>query len=138
MADHDESTDYEVGYGRPPKHTRFQPGQSGNPKGRPSGVQNIATDILEEMRETVVVTEGGRTSQLSKQKAMVKSLLAKALKGDVRAIIVLLNKLEAIEHATRGRMDPDEFSRKDQDILNDFRRQLLEELQTKPPRRGGA
>ena len=26
---------YEVGYGKPPKATRFKKGQSGNPKGRP-------------------------------------------------------------------------------------------------------
>ena len=137
MADNDESNDYAVGYRRPPKHTQFQPGQSGNPKGRPSGVQNVATDILEEMREQIIVTEGGRTRRMSKQKAMVKSLLAKALKGDVRAVIVLLKKLDDIEHAGGGRTDPDDMSRNDQDILDNFRRQLLEELKTTPPRREG-
>jgi hypothetical protein len=137
VTDRDNDADDGIGYGRPPKHTRFRPGQSGNPKGRPSGVHNIATDILEEMREQIIVTEGGRTRRMSKQKAMVKSLLAKALKGDVRAVIVLLKKLDDIEHAARGRTDPDELSRNDQDILNDFRRQLLEELQIKPARRNG-
>ena len=32
---------HEVGYGKPPKHTRFKPGQSGNSKGRPKGVRNF-------------------------------------------------------------------------------------------------
>jgi hypothetical protein len=31
------SREFEVGYGRPPLHTRFKPGQSGNPKGRVKG-----------------------------------------------------------------------------------------------------
>ena len=34
-ADQSAEGDYEVGYGKPPKHSRFKPGQSGNPKGRP-------------------------------------------------------------------------------------------------------
>ena len=33
---------YEVGYGRPPQHTQFRPGQSGNPAGRRKGVRNLA------------------------------------------------------------------------------------------------
>ena len=36
--------DYEVGKGKPPKHTRFEDGVSGNPHGRPPGVRNVATD----------------------------------------------------------------------------------------------
>lgn len=37
-----------VGYGRPPAHTRFKPGQSGNPKGRPSGKKAMtAADLMQ-------------------------------------------------------------------------------------------
>ena len=32
-ADKESGADYEVGYGKPPRHTRFQPGSSGNPRG---------------------------------------------------------------------------------------------------------
>ena len=35
MADDKDKRDYEIGYGKPPKQTRFKPGQSGNPRGRP-------------------------------------------------------------------------------------------------------
>jgi hypothetical protein len=47
-----ESTaDYDVGHAKPPKHTRFQPGQSGNPRGRPKGTKNLKTDLIEELGE---------------------------------------------------------------------------------------
>jgi hypothetical protein len=64
------SKDYAVGYGRPPKHTRFKPGQSGNPRGRKKGVQNFKTDLAEELHETLIITEGGQRRRVSKQRAM--------------------------------------------------------------------
>jgi hypothetical protein len=33
--------EYAVGYGRPPQHTQFQPGRSGNPKSRAKGSKNL-------------------------------------------------------------------------------------------------
>lgn len=77
--------DYEVGYGRPPKHTQFKPGQSGNPRGRPKGTKNLKADLMEELGERIVVREGDATRRVSKQRAVVKTLVAKALKGDARS-----------------------------------------------------
>ena len=74
-----------VGYGKPPEATRFKPGKSGNPKGRPKGSLNLATDLSAELGEQITVREGGRQHRISKQRALVKSLMAKALQGDVRA-----------------------------------------------------
>jgi hypothetical protein len=82
--------DYEIGYGKPPAKTRFKEGQSGNPKGRPKGTLNLKTDIAEELGAPVRILEGGRTRQISMQRAVVKRLMTKAANGELRAIEKLL------------------------------------------------
>jgi len=77
--------EYEVGYRKPPKTTRFEAGKSGNPKGRPKGTTNLATDLSAELSEQITVREGGQTRRVTKQRALIKSLTAQALQGDVRA-----------------------------------------------------
>jgi hypothetical protein len=84
------SKEYAVGYRKPPKATRFKPGQSGNPKGRSKGSPNLASDLSAELGEQITVREGGQARHISKQRALIKSLMAKALQGDVRATSALL------------------------------------------------
>ena len=84
------SREYAVGYRKPPKATRFKPGQSGNPKGRPKSSPNLANDLSAELGEQITVREGGQARHISKQRALIKSLMAKALQGDVRATTALL------------------------------------------------
>ena len=81
---------YKVGYGKPPKARQFKRGKSGNPKGRPKGSLNLATDLTAELGEHITVREDGRSRKVSKQRALIKSLMAKALQGDTRAMASLL------------------------------------------------
>lgn len=83
-----------TGYKNPPVHTRFKPGQSGNPKGRPKGTKNLATDLREELSSKIPVKEGGVERRISKQRALIKTLSAKALQGDMPAIKTLVSLLE--------------------------------------------
>jgi Family of unknown function (DUF5681)/Helix-turn-helix domain len=64
----------------------FKPGHSGNPEGRPKGTKNLKTDLMEELSERISISEGGKPKKLSKQRALLKSLAAKAIKGDARAM----------------------------------------------------
>jgi hypothetical protein len=83
-------SEYKVGYGKPPKSGQFKCGRSGNPKGRPRGSQKLATDLAAELNEQITVREDGKARRVSKQRALIKSLMAKALQGDVRANAAVL------------------------------------------------
>ena len=86
----DEKRDYAVGYGKPPRHTRFEKGRSGNPKGRPSGSRNMSTLFTEALNETVIIAENGGRRKISKRQAIVKQIVNKAAKGDWRCTKLLL------------------------------------------------
>jgi len=77
---------YEVGYRKPPKATQFQPGRSGNPRGRPKGLVTLASALEAAVSERVVVTENGRSRSLSKLEVVVKQAVNKAASGDLRAM----------------------------------------------------
>jgi hypothetical protein len=112
--------DYEVGYGRPPKRTRFKPGHSGNSKGRPKGTQNLKTDLMEELCERISLSEGGKPKKLSKQRALIKSLTAKAIKGDARAISIILNLMVRVLEVAEQERESDLISEDDLAILDNF------------------
>ena len=82
---------YEVGYRKPPKRHQFRKGRSGNPTGRSTGTRTLKSDLLEELAQKIPIRESGRSMKTTKQRALVKSLLAKALNGDMRASNTLFN-----------------------------------------------
>jgi hypothetical protein len=75
----------DVGYGRPPKASRFKKGQSGNPKGRPKGRKNFTTRIAEIMNSSVTKREGDRTAKVSLLDALVLKQVENGLKGNDRS-----------------------------------------------------
>lgn len=80
----------EVGYGKPPRETRFRKGRSGNPRGRPRGSRNFASLIEEALAEPVIITENGRRKKATKLQAIVKQVVNKAAQGDHRSIQLLI------------------------------------------------
>lgn len=78
-----------VGYGKPPKKNQFQPGQSGNPKGRPKGSKNLATILEEELDQKVPVTEGGKRRRVTKRRLAVRQQVNKAAQGDPKAFLAI-------------------------------------------------
>jgi hypothetical protein len=81
---------YTVGYGKPPVHSRFKAGASGNPKGRPRGLRNPPALIYEILNEKISVRMGDEVRHISKFAAMMQTLASKALKGDLKAIDTIL------------------------------------------------
>ena len=87
------SEEYEagaVGYKHPPREHQFRRGQSGNPSGRPKGARNFRSELREELSELITVRDGEREIQVSKQRALIKSLVAAAIDGNQRAAASVL------------------------------------------------
>lgn len=113
-----------VGYCSPPLHSRFGPGQSGNPRGRPKGSLNFATDLKNTLLAPVALNDGGKPRRVTTQKAALLRLREKALKGDVRA----LDKFLSLAMVMSGNAAEDAAktpSVDDQAILEAFRQQIL-------------
>lgn len=100
-----------VGYKKPPKHGRFKPGQSGNPKGRPKGARNrtfaraersLRTLLLEEAnRQHIVHDSKGRKSTLSTSELVLRSLVRDAVNGNQRARRLYLELTRDAQHGER-------------------------------------
>ncbi len=111
--------DFKVGYGKPPRGSQWGKGQSGNPKGRPKGAQNLTTDLMEELQQKVIVTEGGHPLTLTKQRVLAKAIVAKAMKGDARAFQTIQATVER-RHATEANDVTEDLSANDQMIMDQF------------------
>lgn len=82
---------HSVGYKRPPQHTRFQAGRSGNPRGRPRTRKNLKTMAKEVLQQPVVMMEKGRRRTVPALQAVMQKVLSRALRdGDPRALSTIL------------------------------------------------
>ena len=106
---------YAVGYGRPPTSSQFQPGQSGNPNGRPKGVRNASSMARDALERTINVKVKRAWRKMTVRKAAYLRLAERAVAGDAKALDYLL-ALESEEHPTglirpRPRDQPRRISR---------------------------
>nr|WP_166177855.1 DUF5681 domain-containing protein [Altererythrobacter segetis] len=85
-----DQRDYEVGYKKPPKHTRFRPGQSGNSKGRPRKAKGLNTLVRETLGGKIAVRTGEGTKRISRIEAVLQKTLEQAMKGNPRAQLELI------------------------------------------------
>jgi Family of unknown function (DUF5681) len=100
MSDNNTKRDYRVGYGRPPEHSRFKKGQSGNPTGRRRYTQSDRARQLmsQELFRRVPVREGDKVRHMPAAQALVRSLILQAIKGKsaaAREVLAMLKTLDA-------------------------------------------
>ena len=112
------SNDYEIGWGKPPKHSQFKPGQSGNSKGRPKGTRNLKTDLQEELSEMVEVREGRKTRAVSKQRALLKRLVADALNGKGSAQKTAIDLVERWFNLDPDQTHTQDLKPEEREVLN--------------------
>ena len=87
-----------VGHCRPPVHSRFKPGQSGNPSGRPKGTKNLKTLFNKILNEQITLREGATARQVSKAEALLRGVVVSALKGEQRSLSTLFRIAEQAGH----------------------------------------
>jgi Family of unknown function (DUF5681) len=92
-----KTRDYVVGKGKPPQSTQFKKGQSGNPEGRPKGTKNLSTVIRETLDESVNFTENKKIYSITKREAVVKAIVNKAVRGNMRAADLTIRLIESTD-----------------------------------------
>jgi hypothetical protein len=125
---------YKVENKRPPRHSQFRPGQSGNPKGRPPKSRNLKNDLLDELSERIRIREGDRHRRVSKQQALLKALVNRGLGGDVRAIASVFGMVARLIYDTTSEAEQ-ALEASDTAIIEDF---IARRLASQSSRKGPA
>jgi Family of unknown function (DUF5681) len=110
-------TDYSVGYGKPPRKHWFQPGQSGNPRGRPKGAKNTATLLREILDRKIEVRTGGTPRKITVREAILTRFAESSLKGDTKAAAFLMQRYDMPEGAQEHASDT---TPEEQEILDAY------------------
>jgi hypothetical protein len=121
---------YTVGYGKPPQHSRFQPGKSGNPAGKPKGLRNFKTDVQQMLKRPVKINDGGRSREASTQEASLMRMREKALKGDPRSLDRMIELAVRYNNDGVNEAVGQELSDDDREILEAFKAKVVAEAGT--------
>ena len=133
-SDTETEGDYQIGYGKPPRHTGFQKRRSGNPKGRPKGSKNLATLLTEALDEKVQVTEDGKRRRVTKRELVIKQLVNKSASADLRAIKQLT---DIVERAERRAADspaappPPAITAADEEVIAELRKRIERDIRAR-------
>jgi hypothetical protein len=129
---------YTIGYGRPPVATRFRPGQSGNPRGRPKGSRSVG-DVLEAtLNRRVQITENGRARKMPAIEIVLLKLIQDAMRGNTAAIRLLLALTERYGEKDGPGVDAGALSREDRAILAMYAGALRDGGESSPEQEGPA
>lgn len=115
-----DDRDYEVGYGKPPKHSRFPPGRSGNPKGRRKRARGLKTDLEEVLNSQHTIKVNNQTVTDSKQRLSILTLATRAATGDLKAAQILLPLIVQILGVEDRGGEQKMLSAQDQAILDEL------------------
>jgi len=122
-------SDDEAGFKRPPKGTRFKPGRSGNPRGRPKGRRNLTTDLAALLKKRIPIREDGEQRHVSGQEALLLRLFQKAVGGDLKASAQIFAMVMKADTQEPAHPEPQAVTDKDREIVEDFLRRNAASLE---------
>lgn len=136
MSKRKESGNYDVGYGKPPRATQFQPGKSGNPGGRPHGSKNYLQQFASAANEKITVNVKGKPRRIPIFQAICMQVLNTAVKGDGPAQRLAFDVAQRIAMDTRP-VATTGLDMDDQATVADFMRSVMAygEKKAKRPKR---
>ena len=112
-----------IGYKRPPRATRWKKGESGNPRGRQKGTLNLKTELALELGEIIQIKEGGAPKKITKQRALLKAITAKAIGGDSRAAALIINLMMRVLETDLPQTEEVRVAAEDSAIIEAFLQQ---------------
>jgi hypothetical protein len=119
-----KSSDYAVGYGRPPKATRFAAGKSGNPMGRPKGSRSVGAILHNIIRQKIAVTENGKTRRMPVLEVTFRRLAHDAMRSDPKAVRLLLSLIDRYADPPETTVQLDAVLAEDRAILTQYLQDL--------------
>ena len=118
-------SDDRVGYKRPPRHSRFQPGRSGNPRGRSRGSRSLGAVLKHVMNHKISITENGTTRRVSTLEGMMHRLRGAALRGAKGAFKILLMMVERYAESGEELARLSDLLPEDLEILAQYEKEAL-------------
>jgi len=129
----DSAPDYKVGPGKPPLHSRFRKGRSGNPHGHKA--RNLPALLVDALNEAVYLTVQGKRRRMTKREAVIAQLVDKSASADLRATKMLIDMMKDIERkaGVAAPPEPHRFAPADEQVIKGvverIRGALLQEIQ---------
>ncbi len=120
----DNEKPFEVGYGKPPRQTRFRKGSSGNPKGRPKGSHNVATILSRIGRERVKANGKNGSRWITKIEAALTQLSNKAAAGELRAIREFLYWIKSFQDSEQAALAPPVPHERDSAVMSSILKRI--------------
>ena len=125
---------YQIGYGKPPRHSRFKQGEpSANPRGRPR--KNMTALLVEGLNKKVTVTENGRRRKVTLREAITSQLINQSASADLRATKMLLDLIKDAERQTAAAAAAPEpapaFTKADEEVVEQLIERLRHQILTK-------
>ena len=109
---------------RPPVSGQFKPGKSGHPQGRKKGSRNPRTELDDQLKKTVAVTENGKRVRKKKWAVIIAQQINKAMAGDLKAAQFITEQMVKYGLLVEGDNEPAKLTADEAFVFEDVVRRI--------------